>query len=83
MRMLAGLQEPSSGEIYFGSQRVTTLTPSERNIGMVFQYPVVYRGTTLAQSVELPLTRDTDAEQGRTQAARRRDHRAARPSPPC
>lgn len=58
MRMLAGLQEPSSGEIYFGSQRVTTLTPSERNIGMVFQYPVVYRGTTLAQSVELPLTRD-------------------------
>jgi ABC-type sugar transport system ATPase subunit len=58
MRMLAGLQEPSSGEIYFGSQRVTDLTPSERNIGMVFQYPVVYRGTTLFQSVELPLSRD-------------------------
>lgn len=58
MRMLAGLQQPTSGEIYFGSQRVTDLTPSERNIGMVFQYPVVYRGTTLVQSVELPLARD-------------------------
>jgi ABC-type sugar transport system ATPase subunit len=58
MRMLAGLQDPSSGEIYFGNQRVTEMTPSERNIGMVFQYPVVYRGTTLRQSVELPLTRD-------------------------
>lgn len=58
MRMLAGLQDPTSGEIYFGSQRVTGLTPSERNIGMVFQYPVVYRGTTLFQNVELPLTRD-------------------------
>ncbi len=58
MRMLAGLQDPTSGEIYFGDQRVTDMTPSERNIGMVFQYPVVYRGTTLFQSVELPLTRD-------------------------
>lgn len=58
MRMLAGLQEPTSGEIFFGSQRVTDLTPSQRNIGMVFQYPVVYRGTSLFQSVELPLTRD-------------------------
>jgi ABC-type sugar transport system ATPase subunit len=58
MRMLAGLQDPSSGEIYFGNQRVTDLTPSERNIGMVFQYPVVYRGTTLFQNVELPLKRD-------------------------
>lgn len=55
MRMLAGLQEPTSGEIYFGDQRVTDLTPSQRNIGMVFQYPVVYRGTTLYRSVELPL----------------------------
>ncbi len=55
MRMLAGLQEPTSGEIYFGDQRVTDMTPSQRNIGMVFQYPVVYRGTTLYRSVELPL----------------------------
>jgi ABC-type sugar transport system ATPase subunit len=58
MRMLAGLQDPTSGDIYFGGERVTHLTPSERNIGMVFQYPVVYRGTTLSQSVELPLMRD-------------------------
>jgi len=55
MRMLAGLQEPTAGEIYFGDKRVTDMTPSERNIGMVFQYPVVYRGTTLYRSVELPL----------------------------
>ncbi|MEM6285410.1 MAG: ABC transporter ATP-binding protein [Chloroflexota bacterium] len=55
MRMIAGLQEPTSGEIYFGDQNVTDLTPSQRNIGMVFQYPVVYRGTTVFSSVELPL----------------------------
>ena len=55
MRMIAGLQEPTSGEIYFGDQRVTDLSPSERNIGMVFQYPVVYQGMALFDTVELPL----------------------------
>lgn len=58
MRMIAGLQEPSSGEIFFGDKNVTELTPSQRNIGMVFQYPVVYQGVTLFQNVELPLKRE-------------------------
>lgn len=58
MRMIAGLQEPTSGEIYFGQKRVTHLSPSQRKIGMVFQYPVNYRGLTIRQSVELPLRED-------------------------
>jgi ABC-type sugar transport system ATPase subunit len=55
MRMIAGLETPTSGEIYFGRQRVTHLKPSKRDIGMVFQYPVVYRGITVYQNIELPL----------------------------
>lgn len=55
MRMIAGLEEPTSGDIYFDDQRVTDLTPSERNIGMVFQYPVIYRGMTVYRNIELPL----------------------------
>ncbi|MEO0565115.1 MAG: ABC transporter ATP-binding protein, partial [Chloroflexota bacterium] len=58
MRMIAGLQEPTSGEIFFGDRRVTDLTPNQRNIGMVFQYPVVYRGISLYQNVELPLKQE-------------------------
>lgn len=58
MRMIAGLQEPTSGEIYFGDENVTELSPSQRNIGMVFQYPVVYQGVTLFENVELPLRRE-------------------------
>lgn len=58
MRMIAGLEEPSSGDIYFGNQRVTELSANERKIGMVFQYPVVYRGVTLFENVELPLKND-------------------------
>jgi len=55
MRMIAGLEEPTSGDIFFGDERVTELSPSQRNIGMVFQYPVVYRGMTVFENVELPL----------------------------
>lgn len=67
MRMIAGLEEPTAGEIYFDDQRVTDLSPSQRNIGMVFQYPVVYRGITVYQNIELPLLEDRLPEQERRQ----------------
>lgn len=55
MRMIAGLEIPTRGDIYFGDTRVTDMTPSQRNIGMVFQYPVVYQGMTVHRNIELPL----------------------------
>lgn len=55
MRMIAGLEEPTSGEIYFDDERVTGMSPAKRNIGMVFQYPVVYRGISVYHNIELPL----------------------------
>jgi len=58
LRMIAGLETPTFGEIYFGDERVTDLLPSKRNIGMVFQYPVVYRGMTVYRNIELPLLED-------------------------
>jgi ABC-type sugar transport system ATPase subunit len=58
MRIIAGLEEPTAGEVYFDTDRVTDLNPSQRNIGMVFQYPVVYRGISVEQNVALPLNQD-------------------------
>src|SRR5436190_1624900 len=58
MRMIAGLESPSSGDIFFDAERVTHLSPSQRNIGMVFQYPVVYRGISVYRNIELPLMRE-------------------------
>jgi ABC-type sugar transport system ATPase subunit len=58
MRMIAGLEEPTSGEIFFDNERVTELSPSQRNIGMVFQYPVVYRGMSVYKNIELPMLGD-------------------------
>jgi len=40
LRMIAGLEDISSGEIRIGGRRVNELAPSERNVAMVFQtYP--------------------------------------------
>ncbi len=67
MRMIAGLEEPSSGDIYFDDERVTHLSPSQRNIGMVFQYPVVYRGISVYRNIELPLLQDIPSSTQRHQ----------------
>ncbi len=42
LRMLAGLEEVSTGEIYIGDRRVTDLAPKDRDIAMVFQNYALY-----------------------------------------
>ncbi len=37
LRMIAGLDAPSSGQVFIDGQDVTTLGPAERNVSMVFQ----------------------------------------------
>jgi len=55
MRMIAGLETPTSGKVFFGEHEVTNVPTKRRNIGMVFQYPVIYRGTSVRKNLELPL----------------------------
>ena len=55
MRMIAGLESPTEGRIFFDEHDVTDVATRRRNIGMVFQYPVIYRGTSVRKNLELPL----------------------------
>lgn len=55
MRMIAGLETPTEGDIYFDEERVTDLPPSERNISMVFQFPAVYPTLTVYDNIAVPL----------------------------
>jgi ABC-type sugar transport system ATPase subunit len=57
LRMIAGLETQTSGRVFFGDTDLTPLAPRRRNIGMVFQYPVVYRGISVYKNIELPLLR--------------------------
>ncbi|MGI9252597.1 MAG: ABC transporter ATP-binding protein, partial [Thermomicrobiales bacterium] len=69
MRIIAGLEKPTAGEVYFGDRRVTDLPPRKREIGMVFQYPVVYKGITVRQNIELPLKSEKISSQERHKRA--------------
>lgn len=42
LRMIAGLEEVTSGEIYIGDQLVNDIPPKDRNIAMVFQNYALY-----------------------------------------
>jgi len=55
MRMIAGLETPTEGKIYFNEQDVTDIPPEDRNVAMVFQFPVVYPGMTVFENIAFPL----------------------------
>ncbi len=53
--MIAGLHEPSSGQIFFGDEEVTALSPEKRGIGLVFQNYALYPHMTVRQNIMFPL----------------------------
>ncbi|MCB1030628.1 MAG: ABC transporter ATP-binding protein [Acidimicrobiales bacterium] len=55
LRMIAGLDEPTSGTITIGDDVVNGLDPSERDIAMVFQSYALYPNLTVAANIEAPL----------------------------
>ncbi len=54
--MVSGLQNPTSGEVWFGEEEVTHLSPEKRGIGLVFQNYALYPHMTIYKNVEFPLT---------------------------
>ena len=54
--MIAGLKAPTSGEIWFGDEDVTHLSPEKREIGLVFQNYALYPHMTVYDNVRFPLT---------------------------
>ncbi|MDY6391547.1 MAG: ABC transporter ATP-binding protein [Bacilli bacterium] len=54
--MIAGLKQPTEGEIWFGDEDVTHLAPEKRGIGLVFQNYALYPHMTVYDNVKFPLT---------------------------
>ncbi len=55
LRMIAGLEELSSGDIHIGEKRVNDLPPRDRNISMVFQNYALYPHMTVAENLGFSL----------------------------
>jgi len=55
MRMIAGLEDPSDGEIVIGDNVVNNLEPKDRDIAMVFQSYGLYPNMNVYENIRFPL----------------------------
>src|SRR5882672_13039 len=55
LNIIAGLEEPSGGELKLDGRDITPLPPADRNISMVFQSYALYPNMTVAKNIEFPL----------------------------
>ena len=55
MRMIAGLEEPSEGDIYIGEKRVNDELPKDRDVAMVFQNYGLYPHMSVYENIRYPL----------------------------
>ena len=55
LRMLAGLEKPTSGTIAFDGVAVEAHSPQERNVAMVFEQNALYPHMTARQNISYPL----------------------------
>jgi multiple sugar transport system ATP-binding protein len=55
LRMVAGLEHPTSGEIRLDGRLINDLYPGERDIAMVFQHYALYPNRTVRDHFEMPL----------------------------
>jgi ABC-type sugar transport system ATPase subunit len=87
LNILAGLEEPSGGDLFFGAERMNGIPPEERDISMVFQSIALYphlnveenilfalRQRKLPQAEQQERLREVTGLLGITQYLRRRIH---------
>lgn len=55
MRMIAGLEECTEGDIYIGNTRVNDLEPKDRDVAMVFQSYGLYPNMNVYDNIRFPL----------------------------
>lgn len=55
LRMIAGLEQPTSGDIFIQGERVNDRPPQQRDIAMVFQSYALYPHMTVRQNIAYPL----------------------------
>ena len=86
LRMIAGLEEITAGELRIGDRVVNDVVPAKRDVSMVFQSYALYPHMSVAKNIESPLvTRATRVPAGdgaatggaRSLRRRRRGHARA------
>jgi sulfate/thiosulfate transport system ATP-binding protein len=55
LRLIAGLETPTSGQIFFGEEDASLRTVQQRNVGFVFQAYALFRNMTVLENVSFGL----------------------------
>ncbi len=55
LRMIAGLEEATSGTVELGGKNVTKLRPGQRDVGFVFQFYALYPHLSVHDNIDFPL----------------------------
>jgi multiple sugar transport system ATP-binding protein len=55
LRMIAGLERATAGDIVIAGRRMNELAPEKRDIAMVFQFYALYPALTVGQNIAMPL----------------------------
>jgi multiple sugar transport system ATP-binding protein len=56
LKMIAGIEKPTSGTIYFNERSVNDLPPQRRNVAMAFETYNLYPHLTVYKNIAFPLT---------------------------
>lgn len=71
LRMLAGLESVTSGDIYIGEERINDVPTQRRDLAMVFQSYALYPHMSIAENIAYPLrVRKLDRDERRDRVAR-------------
>jgi multiple sugar transport system ATP-binding protein len=55
LRMIAGLERATAGDVLVGGIRMNELPPAKRNIAMVFQFYALYPALNVGENIAMPL----------------------------
>jgi multiple sugar transport system ATP-binding protein len=71
LNMIAGLEAPTGGSIFFDEKPVNALSPKERDVAMVFQSYALYPHMNVYENIAFPLRMKKDRAEDIDEAVRR------------
>ena len=72
LRLIAGLERPTEGAVFFGDEDASHRSVQERNVGFVFQHYALFRHMTVAENIGFGLKVRPAASRPPASAIRRR-----------
>jgi len=71
LRMIAGLEQATAGDVLVAGTRMNDLSPERRDIAMVFQFYALYPAVTVGENIAFPLYHEKIAESERIKRVKR------------